>query len=116
MDDFLLILGILGLVLVAAAAFWLSIVAWRRTMSRTRTLQIWRGMQRRGLEPADAVGEERAFAVAVRRCTMCSSLDECEHWLAGERDDPEAFCPNAVFMENLQREKRRAEQRATAKR
>lgn len=47
---------------------------------------------------------------------MCSSLDECEHWLAGERDDPKAFCPNAVFMENLQRAKRRAEQRATAKR
>jgi hypothetical protein len=112
MDDFLLILGILGLLLVALAAVWLSVVAWRRTMSSTRTLQIWRGMQRRGLEPADAAGEERAFAVAVRRCTMCSSLDECEHWLAGERDDPGSFCPNATFMENLQR----AKQRATVKR
>ena len=112
MDNFLLTLGILGLLLLAAAAMWLSVVAWRRAMSSTRTLQIWRGMQRRGLEPADAAGEERAFAVAVRRCTMCSSLDECEHWLAGERDDPASFCPNTMFMENLQR----AKQRAMAKR
>ena len=112
MDNLLLAVGILGLLIVAAAAVRQSVIAWRRVMSSTRTLQIWRGMRRRGLEPADAAGEERAFAVAVRRCTMCSSLDECEHWLAGERDDPDAFCPNTTFMENLQR----AKQRATVKR
>ena len=112
MDNFLLTLGILGLLLVTAAAVWQSVVAWRRAMSSTRTLQIWQAMRRRGLEPADAAGEERALAVAVRRCTMCSSLDECEHWLAGERDDPGSFCPNTMLMENLQRTK----QRATAKR
>lgn len=111
MDTFLLTVGIVGLLLVAAAAVWLSVVSWRRAMSKTRTLQIWQAMKRRGLEPADAAGEERAFAVAVRRCTMCASLEECEHWLAGERDDPGAFCPNTTFMENLQRGK----QRATAK-
>lgn len=112
MDDFLVTLGILGLLLVAAAAVWMSVVARRRAMRSARTLQIWQGMKRRGLEPADAAGQERALAVAVRRCTMCASLEACEHWLAGERDDPDAFCPNTMFMENLQRAKRRA----TAKR
>ena len=111
-NNFLFALGILGLLLVAAAAVRQSVVAWRRAMSNTRTLQIWQAMQRRGLDPADAAGHERSFAVAVRRCTMCSSLDECEHWLAGERNDPGSFCPNTMFMENLQR----AKQRATAKR
>ena len=48
MDNFLLTLGILGLLLVTAAAVWQSVVAWRRAMSSTRTLQIWQAMRRRG--------------------------------------------------------------------
>ena len=108
MDTLLFTVGVVGLLLVAAAAVWLSVIAWRRAMRGTRTLPIWQAMKRRGLEPADAAGQERAFAVAVRRCTMCASLDECEHWLAGERDDADAFCPNTTFMENLQRGKQRA--------
>ena len=111
-DTFLTTLGILGLLLLAAAALRQSFVAWRRAMTDTRTLQIWQAMGRRGLEPADAAGQERALAVAVRRCTLCPSLEQCEHWLAGERDDPRSFCPNTMFMENLQRTK----QRATVKR
>ncbi|MGQ0544044.1 MAG: DUF6455 family protein [Betaproteobacteria bacterium] len=64
-------------------------------------------MERRGLVPADAGGQERALRIAVRRCAMCRSTEECEHWIAGERDDPEKFCPNDMFMQNLEREKRR---------
>ena len=50
---------------------------------------------------------ERALAVAVRRCTMCPSLGKCEQFLAGERDDVDAFCPNTMFLDNLGRAKAR---------
>jgi hypothetical protein len=40
---------------------------------------------------------------------MCSSVEECDAWLAtGAREGSEHFCPNAVFLENLEREKKRA--------
>jgi len=77
-------------------------------MKQAGTLQIWRAMERRGLEPEDAAGEERALAVAVRRCTLCPGVEQCEHWLAGEPADPAAFCPNDTFLENLARTKGRA--------
>ena len=89
----------------AVAAFLTG--AWRRVMDNAGTLQIWQAMERRGLAPADAAGQERALAVAARRCTMCPHVPECEQWLAGERDDPRAFCPNSMFLENLERAKRR---------
>lgn len=104
-------MGILGLLIVAAAAVRQSVIAWRRVMSSTRTLPLWQAMDRRGLEPADAAGQERSLAVAVRRCTLCPSTEACEHWLAGERDDLGAFCSNMVFLENLERAKRRAARR-----
>jgi len=99
--------AVLLVIAVAALAAWALRVAWRRAMRQSGQLQIWRGLARRGLAPEDAAGHARAFAIAVRRCALCNSLDECEHWLAGGRHDPSAFCPNSTFMENLQREKRR---------
>jgi len=105
-------IAFLALLLFLAAAGAAALVfGWRRVMNRAGTLQIWRAMERRGLRPEDAAGEERALAVAVRRCTMCRDVEQCEHWLAGERDDPDAFCPNTTFMENMQRVKQRAAER-----
>jgi hypothetical protein len=108
MPDLLSVIVVVVLLGALAAAARGLYAAWRRVMTEAATLQIWRGMERRGLAPEDAAGHERALAIAARRCALCSSLDECEHWLAGERHDPSAFCPNSMFMENLQREKRRA--------
>lgn len=112
MEDLVSALAVLVVILVVAAAASLLYAARRRTINQAGTLQIWRGMERRGLEPGDAAGQERALVVAVRRCALCQSVEECEHWLAGERDDPGSFCPNTMFMENLERAKRRV----TAKR
>ena len=75
-------------------------------------LEVLRTMERRGIKPADAAGDDRAMAVAVRRCALCSGVEACEHWLAGGQSDPAAFCPNHTYLENLERAKRRA----TAKR
>jgi hypothetical protein len=109
MDTPTIVIAFLALLLFLAAAGAAALVfGWRRVMRQAGTLQIWRAMERRGLRPEDAAGEERALAVAVRRCTMCRDVEQCEHWLAGERDDPEAFCPNTTFMENLRRVKARA--------
>jgi hypothetical protein len=64
-------------------------------------------MRRRGLAAEDAAGAERHLAIAARRCSVCSSQQECEHWLETRNDAPGAFCPNTTFMENLSRAKRR---------
>ena len=98
--------------LAIAALLALVVVGWRRLAGRAAALQIWQAMERRGIKPADAAGDDRAMAVAVRRCALCSGVEACEHWLAGGQSDPAAFCPNHTYLENLERAKRRA----TAKR
>jgi len=109
MDELLTTIVIVGLLLFVAAAIVPGVIAvWRRVMNDSGTLQLWQMMGRRGLKPEDAAGEERALAVAVRRCTLCPSTEQCEHWLAGEGGEPESFCPNATYLENLERSKRRA--------
>ncbi|OGA42135.1 MAG: hypothetical protein A3G28_02415 [Betaproteobacteria bacterium RIFCSPLOWO2_12_FULL_68_19] len=109
MGTLLTTIVIVGLLLFAAAAVVPGVVAvWRRVMNDSGTLQLWQMMRRRGLKPEDAAGEERALAVAVRRCTLCPSTEQCERWLAGEGEAPESFCPNATYLENLERSKRRA--------
>ena len=75
---------------------------WRRLTSREGELQIWRAMRRVGLAQADAAGRDAKVARAVRRCVMCPSIEECDHWLAsGERDGLDLFCPNATFFVEL---------------
>ncbi len=108
MDTLTNTLTVTGLLLFMAAILAPALFAsWRRVMNDAGTLQLWQVMERRGLAPADAAGEERALAVAVRRCTMCPSLGKCEQYLAHERDDVDAFCPNTMFLDNLGRAKAR---------
>ncbi len=94
--------------LVIAALLALVLVAGRRLAGRAGALQIWQAMERRGIKPEDSAGDDRAMAVAVRRCALCSGVEACEHWLAGGETDPAAFCPNHTYLENLERAKRRA--------
>jgi hypothetical protein len=102
------IVAVLGL--IAAVAAPALVLAWRRVMGQEGPLRLAQALRRRALAPEDATGQERAFAVAARRCALCSSVEECDAWLAtGAREGSEHFCPNATFLENLEREKKRAQ-------
>jgi Family of unknown function (DUF6455) len=71
-----------------------SVVPWKpSSFSRYRV----------GLSPAEAAAQEsRGLAYAVRRCTLCPSVDACREWLAsGSREGLERFCPNASLIERL---------------
>jgi Family of unknown function (DUF6455) len=77
----------------------------RRMSARPGQLEIWQVMNRLGLSPAEAAGEEpRSMALALRRCTLCPGVDSCHEWLAsGSRERLENFCPNASYFEKLER-------------
>ena len=103
--------GLVLLVLFAAAVAMMpfACAGWRRLTSRDGDLQIWRAMRRVEVTPADAAGQEAKMARAVRRCVMCPSIEECDHWLgSGSREGLGLFCPNASFFAELkdQRPKR----------
>lgn len=96
--------GIVLLVLFASTVALLpfAYAGWRRLTAREGDLQIWRALQRSGLGTEDTAGHEAKLAHAVRRCVMCRSIDECDHWLAaGSREGLEHFCPNATFFAQL---------------
>jgi hypothetical protein len=96
-----------GLVLLAVfagmvAMLPLAYAGWRRLTSREGDLQIWRAMRRSGVAPQDAAGQEAKMARAVRRCVLCPSIDECNHWLdSGDREGLGLFCPNERFFAEL---------------
>jgi hypothetical protein len=95
------ILAILVLLLAAAAPALYTLQA--RFSARTGQLELWRMMQRRGLSPAEAAEEPKNLALAIRRCTLCPSLDECHAWLdSGAREGAESFCPNASYLKKLE--------------
>ena len=90
--------------LLAAVAPGLYVLS-KRMAARPAQLEIWRAMHRLGLTPAEAAGEEpRNLALALRRCTLCPSVDACQEWLAaGSREGLERFCPNASYLKKLER-------------
>jgi hypothetical protein len=92
----------LFILLLAAVAPVLYVLG-RRMAARPGQLEIWRVMHRVGLSPAEAAAQEsRGLAYAVRRCTLCPSVDACREWLAsGSREGLERFCPNASLIERL---------------
>jgi hypothetical protein len=96
---------ILGLLLLLIAAVAPGLYALRKRMvAGEGRLQLWRVLQRRGLDATDTAADGRALAVAVRRCTLCPRVDDCEDWLAaGKREGLESFCPNATYVERLER-------------
>ena len=96
--------GVVLLVLFAAAVALLpfAYAGWRRLVAREGELQIWRAMPRIGIAPEALAQREAMMAPAVRRCVMCPSIEECDHWLAaGQREGLGLFCPNATFFEQL---------------
>lgn len=90
------------LLLLAASASPAFFSLWSRAMTQERELEMWRMMRRRGLVGDDARPGE--MATAIRRCTLCPSVDECRAWLASGRSDGlEDFCPNVRFFETLEK-------------
>jgi len=96
---------ILALLVMLVAAVAPGLYAlYKRTSSRSAQMELWRAMHRRGLSPADAAEEPRNLALALRRCTLCASVDTCDEWLAsGAREGLEEFCPNAAYFKKLER-------------
>jgi hypothetical protein len=74
--------------------------AWRNLMrDDDAPLALFRMLGQRGLTPEqleNAVGPE-ALALAVQRCTLCFSVEECRDRAAAGRCVPE-HCPNARFF------------------
>jgi hypothetical protein len=96
---------IIGLLLFLLAAVAPALYALRRRISGgEQKLEFWRALQRRGLSVADVSADPGTLKVALRRCTLCPSVDMCTEWLASrERDGLERFCPNASYLKRLER-------------
>lgn len=64
-----------------------------------------------GLDPAIAAGGEipTIMKEVRQRCQSCGSEDVCERWLAGDKEDDNAFCPNAKVFEILGKYSRAAD-------
>jgi hypothetical protein len=88
------------LLLLAATASPAFFVFWRRAMTRQRELEMWQMIRRRGLVADEARPAD--MARAIRRCTLCPSVEACRRWLAsGRAEGAEDFCPNERFFESL---------------
>jgi hypothetical protein len=98
-------LVLVGLLVVLIAAVAPGIYALRKRMhAGGRKLELWHMLHRRGLTAEAALAEPRPLAMALRRCALCPSVEECRHWLAsGAREGFDAFCPNARYIRRLER-------------
>ncbi len=93
---------LLFFMLVAALPFFYA--GWRRATHRDAELEIWPVMRRLGVGAEAAPRNDAKMAHAVRRCVLCPSLEECEHWLAsGKTDGIAEFCPNASVIDGLRK-------------
>jgi len=94
---------LVALFLLAASASPAFLTLWSRAMSEDRELEMWRMMRRRGLVADPPSLRPADMARAIRRCTLCPSVDACRTWLAtGRTEGAEDFCPNARFFQTLE--------------
>ena len=104
MSALLISLASLILFFTVVAALPFFYVGYRRATSHGAELQIWPVMRRLGASPEATPRNDRTMAHAIRRCVMCPSLEDCEHWLAsGKTDGIAEFCPNASVIEGLRK-------------
>jgi hypothetical protein len=98
----LLILALFLLLIAAAAP---GIYALRKRMAAADgPLEIWRVLNRRGLGEADTQRDPHGLGYAVRRCMLCPSVETCHEWLEGGKSEGlEGFCPNAGYVQKLER-------------
>jgi hypothetical protein len=92
------------LLLIAAAAPGIYALRKRMTATGVGPLELWRVLHRRGLGEEDTARDPRGLGYAVRRCMLCPSVETCHEWLeGGKRDGLEEFCPNASYVQKLER-------------
>jgi hypothetical protein len=98
-------LVVVGLLLVLVAAFSPKLYAlYGRVQKKTRELEFWRALKRRGLGPLDTAQDLPALELALRRCRFCPNVRACGEWLeAGEHAGRHDFCPNTPYFERLER-------------
>ena len=88
-------------------ALYATVMVWQRALNEDHPLLLGRMLAHEGgprLANAAAEGAERAFALAVRRCTYCPSQAQCSDWLdSGQTTGHAEFCPNAEFIAHLKR-------------
>ena len=95
---------VLVLVAIAFAAAAPALYALRQRVMDARELELAPMLVKRGLEPGETPQEARAFAAALRRCVLCTNISACRQWLAGDSvESPRDFCPNAGYLDRLQR-------------
>lgn len=96
------------LIILAIAASPPLVAAWSRAMGGQRELEMWRVMGRRGLVADDASLRPAELARAIRRCSLCPSVESCRAWLAsGRSEGSDEFCPNERFFRSLAKAPRR---------
>ena len=94
----------LFLVLIGAVAPGVYFLR-KRMLAVDGPLEFWRVLHRRGLGEADTARDPRGLGYAVRRCMLCPSVETCNDWLEQEkREGLEGFCPNARYIEKLERQ------------
>lgn len=104
MDGMVAAIVVVGVFAGALALLCLGYRGWQRLTAREGDLQMWQAMRRSGLSLEDAAAQPGQLGHAVRRCVMCPSIEECDHWLAsGKREGLDEFCPNATFFAELKR-------------
>jgi len=93
--------------IVVILALYVTVMMWQRALNDKQPLLLGRMLAHEGgprLVNAAAEGAEFAFAMAVRRCTYCPSHEHCSEWLdSGQKTGHAEFCPNAEFIEHLER-------------
>lgn len=99
------ILIVLALLLLLTSALAPAVYALRKRMAEpVSKLEFWRVLARRGVSSAETAAQPQEVGVALRRCTLCPSVDACNRWLAlGAREGLEEFCPNADYVKKLER-------------
>lgn len=91
------------LLLLAASAVPAFFSLWAGALAKDRELEMWRMMRSRGRVADDSV-RPADMARAIRRCTLCPSVEECRRWLAsGRAEGADEFCPNTRFFASLPR-------------
>ena len=104
MGALLISVSILLLLFALVSALPFAYAGWRRATQRDTELQIWPVMRRLGIAPEATPANGAKMAHAIRRCVLCPSLEECEHWLASAKTDGIAdFCPNTSVIEGLRK-------------
>ena len=102
MDSIVTAIVAIALFVGVLTLLWLGYRGWRRLTAREGDLQIWQALRRSGLSAEDAAAQPGQLGHAVRRCVMCPSIEECDHWLAsGKREGLDEFCPNATYFDAL---------------